>query len=68
MLIGSSTPKAVLLSALPTIASFCALAMSDHRGTASMGILLTVAITLSLVTTLILLPALLTLTRRDQSE
>ena len=62
-LIGSSTPKAVLLSALTTIASFGALAMSDHRGTASMGVLLTVAITLSLATTLILLPALLTLTR-----
>ena len=64
-LIGSSTPRAVLLSALTTIASFGALAMSEHRGTASMGVLLTVAIALSLATTLILLPALLALTRRN---
>lgn len=56
---GSSTPRAVLLSALTTIASFGALALSAHRGTASMGVLLTVAIGLSLLTTLVVLPALL---------
>ena len=65
-LAGSSTPRAVLLSALTTIASFGALAMSDHRGTASMGILLTVAISLSLLTTLLVLPALLALVQRRQ--
>jgi hopanoid biosynthesis associated RND transporter like protein HpnN len=61
---GTSTPRAVLLSALTTIASFGALALSAHRGTASMGILLTVAIGLSLLTTLVVLPALLGLRAR----
>jgi hypothetical protein len=55
----TSTPRAVVLSALTTIASFGALSASGHRGTASMGVLLTIAITFSLATTLILLPALL---------
>ena len=58
-LTATSTPRAVLYSALTTIGSFGALALSSHRGTASMGILLTIAICLSLVCTLIVLPALL---------
>ncbi len=58
-LMATSTPRAVILSALTTIASFGALATSGHRGTASMGVLLTVAICLTLATTLIVLPALL---------
>ena len=62
---GTSTPRAVLLSALTTIASFGALALSAHRGTASMGILLTMAIGLSLLTTLVVLPALLGLGARS---
>ncbi len=55
----TSTPRAVVLSSLTTIASFSALALSSHRGTASMGALLTIAISLALVTTLVVLPALL---------
>ncbi|HSR72458.1 MAG TPA: lysylphosphatidylglycerol synthase domain-containing protein, partial [Kiloniellales bacterium] len=55
----TSTPRAVLFSALTTIGSFGALALSDHRGTASMGVLLTIAIALTLVCTLVVLPALL---------
>ncbi len=58
-LMATSTPRAVLYSALTTIGSFGALALSSHRGTASMGILLTFAICLSLLSTLIVLPALL---------
>lgn len=57
----SSTPKAVLFSALTTIASFGSLALSVHPGMASMGQLLTVAVLWSLVCTLIILPALLSL-------
>jgi hypothetical protein len=55
----TSTPRAVVFSALTTIASFGALALSGHRGTASMGLLLTIAITLTMASTLIVLPALL---------
>lgn len=57
----SSTSRAVFFSALTTIASFGSLALSTHPGMASMGILLTVAILWSLVCTLIVLPALLSL-------
>lgn len=57
-LLETSTPRAVLLSALTTIGSFGSLAVSAHRGTASMGELLTIAIVLTLVCTLIVLPTL----------
>lgn len=40
----TSTPRAVLFSALTTIAAFGTLALSDHRGTASMGVLLSISI------------------------
>jgi hopanoid biosynthesis associated RND transporter like protein HpnN len=58
-LAATSTPRAVLLSALTTLGTFAALALSPHRGTASIGVLLAVAIVALLVTTLVLLPALL---------
>ena len=55
----SHTPRAILFSALTTIGSFGSIALSSHPGTASMGILLTIAIIFSLICTLIILPALL---------
>jgi len=55
----TSTPRAVVFSALTTIGSFGSIALSKHPGTASMGVLLTIAITLTLVCTLLLLPALM---------
>ncbi len=67
-LLSTSTPRAVLFSALTTIGSFGALALSSHRGTASMGILLTIAITLTMSCTLIVLPALLTRRRPGQER
>lgn len=57
----SSTPRAVFLSALTTIGSFGTLALSSHRGTASMGAMLTIAILFTLVATLVILPGLLAL-------
>jgi predicted RND superfamily exporter protein len=57
----TSTPRAVLFSALTTIASFGSLALSDHPGLASMGLLLTIAILWSLVCTLVVLPGALAL-------
>lgn len=53
---GASTPRAVLFSALTTIASFGSLMLSPHRGTASMGELLSIAIGYTLICTLIVLP------------
>lgn len=61
----TSTPRAVMFSALTTIGSFGSIALSGHPGTASMGVLLTVAIILTLGCTLVLLPAFLVLRRRN---
>jgi hypothetical protein len=58
-LMHSSTPRAVLLSTLTTVATFAALILSAHRGTASIGILLTVSMLLLLFFTTIVLPVLL---------
>ncbi len=58
-LLATSTPRAVLLSALTTIGSFGSLALSAHRGTASMGELLTISVTLTLISALVILPGLL---------
>lgn len=54
---GTSTPRAVLFAALTTVASFGSLMLSPHRGTASMGELLTIAIAITLICTLVVLPA-----------
>ena len=55
----TTTPRAVFFSTLTTIASFGTVALSDHPGTASMGVLLTVAILLTLICSLTVLPMLL---------
>ena len=57
-LLRTSTARAVVISALTTICSFGNLAYSPHRGTASMGLLLTLGLGLVLVCTLLLIPAL----------
>ncbi len=56
----TSTPRAVVFSGLTTIGSFSTIALSSHPGTASMGYLLAVSISLTLVCTLVVLPALMT--------
>jgi hypothetical protein len=55
----TSTPRAVLFSALTTIGSFASIALSSHPGMASMGVLLTIAISFTLLSSLIVLPALM---------
>ncbi|RDD63723.1 hypothetical protein DRB17_00645 [Ferruginivarius sediminum] len=55
----TSTPRAVLLSVLTTLASFGTLMVSDHRGMSSMGALLTIAIAFTLLSVLVVLPCLL---------
>lgn len=55
----SSTAKAVFFSAATTTMSFGSLAMSEHTGTASMGIVLTIGIVCVLISMLVVLPALL---------
>jgi hypothetical protein len=58
-LLNTTTPRAVLFSAFTTIASFASLAVSSHWGQASMGLLLLIAISVNLVSYLVVLPALL---------
>ncbi|MEE8444332.1 MAG: MMPL family transporter, partial [Alphaproteobacteria bacterium] len=60
-LLGTSTPRAVVFSALTTVCSFGSLSVSGHRGTASMGELLMIAIGFTLVCALIVLPGLMEL-------
>jgi predicted RND superfamily exporter protein len=55
----SSTPRAVFLSTLTTMATFGALSFSSHQGIYSIGVLLTCALGSLMVLTLISLPALL---------
>ena len=55
----SSTPRAVLLSALTTLGTFGALTLSPHQGMYSIGLLLTIAIGFQLLFTLLFLPTLL---------
>ena len=58
----TSTPRAVLISALTTIGSFGTLWLSPHLGMSSMGELLTIAIFISLICTLVVLPQLISWT------
>jgi hypothetical protein len=57
-LLETSTARGVVQSTLTTIASFGTLAISPHPGMASLGLLLTIGLSLILVANLILIPAL----------
>ncbi|CAK0766382.1 Hopanoid transporter HpnN [uncultured Gammaproteobacteria bacterium] len=57
--LASATTRAILFSALTTVVAFGSLAVSTHPGTASLGILLTVALINTLISTFLFLPALL---------
>jgi hypothetical protein len=57
-LLETSTARGVVQSTLTTIASFGTLAISPHPGMASLGLLLTLGLSLILVANLVLIPAL----------
>jgi hopanoid biosynthesis associated RND transporter like protein HpnN len=61
---GSSTPRAVMLSALTTLAAFASLSLSGHRGIQSMGVLLAIAIGCLIYCTLVVLPAMILVRER----
>jgi hypothetical protein len=63
-LLRTGTARAVLLSALTTMASFGTLGFSSHLGMASLGQLLTLGIALVLLCNLVVLPALVRVTDR----
>lgn len=62
--LGSATARAVLFSALTTSTAFGSLALSKHPGTASMGVLLLISLGMTVVTTLVFVPAMLALAPR----
>jgi hopanoid biosynthesis associated RND transporter like protein HpnN len=64
-LLPSSLTRAVLYSALTNGTAFGTLALSDHPGTASMGVLLTMSLLYALAAVMLTLPALLPLFARD---
>ncbi len=64
----SSTPRAVFLSTLTTLGTFGALSFSSHQGIFSIGILLTCALSVLMVLTLISLPALLAVFSTSRSS
>jgi len=66
-LLATTTARAVFYSALTTAVSFGTLAFSSHRGMASLGIVLTIGMILTIVCTLVVLPALLEW-QRDHSR
>lgn len=66
--LASSTPRAVLFSALTTLASFGSLAASGHRGMNSMGELLTIAIVCTLFAMLVVLPGLMAALGKPRSR
>lgn len=55
----SSTPRAVLFSALTIVVSFGSMAFSEHRGMSGMGLLLTIALSFALLCALVVLPAVM---------
>ncbi len=57
--ISSNTPKAIIFSALTTIASFSTLAISSHNGTSSMGILLFISLFNTLIASVFFLPLII---------
>lgn len=61
--LGTATARAVAFSALTTGTAFGSLALSAHPGTASMGTLLLLSLGCTVLTSLVFLPALLTLRR-----
>lgn len=60
-LLATTTARAVYYSALTTTVSFGSLALSSHRGMASLGILLAFGMVLTVVGNLIVLPSLIAL-------
>jgi uncharacterized protein len=64
----TSTARALFFSTLTTILSFSALSFSPHQGMASMGKLLTIGIGSLMVSTFVVLPAMLTFRIRQKQE
>lgn len=67
-LMHTSTTRATFYSALTTLVGFGSLAFSSHQGTASMGVLLTIGLALTLICILVILPVLLATAAQSTSS
>ena len=65
-ILATSSARAVTVSSLTTMGGIGNLALSPHAGTASLGLLLTLGIGVTLICMLLVLPALLTLLTRPR--
>lgn len=65
-ILAKSTGKAVLVSGLTTIAGFGSLMIAEHRGIASLGLVMAIGVATCMLAALTFLPALLTLMLRRQ--
>ena len=63
-LMDTTTARAVFYSAITTVISFGTLALSSHRGVASLGIVLSIGMILTVLSNLVVLPALISLRSR----
>ena len=61
---GKSTGRAVMLSALTSVIAFGSLLTGAHRGICSLGLVMTIGVVACLVSSLVLLPALLEIAKR----
>ena len=64
----NSTGKAVVLTSITTFLAFGALGFSSHRGLASLGMTLAIGIVTILLATLVVLPALLSITGKKPND
>jgi predicted RND superfamily exporter protein len=64
LILSKAVGKSVTISSLTTIAGFAALIAAEHRGISSLGWVLSLGVTLILVATLVVLPALFELVGR----
>ena len=56
-LLQSSTTRGIIFSSITTLCSFSSLAFTAHRGMASMGLVLAIGLTFTVMCSLIVLPA-----------
>jgi len=67
-ILGRSTGKAVLVSGLTTCAGFGSLMLAQHRGIATLGLVMTIGVATCMIAGLVVLPAILNLWRNRRTE
>jgi hypothetical protein len=67
-ILANSTGKAVVVSGLTTVAGFGSLMLAEHRGIASLGLVMAIGVATCMVGGLTSLPALMKLLRREKKK